>query len=151
MNRLITLMMLFLGATTAIAQTEEKEEVEEQVVETIKQKDSNERQAQIEFETTSIDFGTFSEKEPVQTCTFKFKNTGNAPLVIHQAMATCGCTVPTYPKEPIMPGEEGEINVRYNGKGKFPGQFRKSIVVRTNAAKELVRLRITGDMTPSTD
>lgn len=151
MNRLITLMILFMGATTASAQTEEKEEVEEQVVETIKQTSGNERQAQIEFETTSIDFGTFSEKEPVQTCTFKFKNTGNAPLVIHQAMATCGCTVPTYPKEPIMPGEEGEINVRYNGKGKFPGQFRKSIVVRTNAAKELVRLRITGDMTPSTD
>lgn len=151
MKQLFTLMLLFMGLGLANAQTEEKEEVEEQVVEPKTQKDDNVRQAQIEFEETTHDFGTFSEKEPVQTCTFKFKNTGNAPLVIHQAMATCGCTVPTYPKEPIMPGEEGEINVRYNGKGKFPGQFRKSIVIRSNAYRELVRLHITGDMTPSTD
>ena len=107
--------------------------------------------AEITFSETTHNFGTFSEKSPVQTCRFKFKNTGDSPLVIHQAMATCGCTVPSYPKEPIMPGEEGEIVVTYNGTGKFPGQFRKSVVVRTNATQELSRLYIEGDMTPSTD
>ena len=143
------MLLSLAGLGLANAQTEEAEE--EQVVQTITEKATDTKEAQITFETKEYDFGTFSEKDPVQYCTFKFKNTGNAPLVIHQAMATCGCTVPTYPKEPIMPGEESEISVRYNGKGKFPGQFRKSIVVRSNAHHELVRLRITGNMMPATD
>ena len=60
--------------------------------------------AEITFEKVSHDFGTFSEDAPVVHCTFKFTNTGDALLVIHQAIASCGCTVPEYPKEPIKPG-----------------------------------------------
>lgn len=63
--------------------------------------------ADITFEKTSHNFGAFSESNPKVTCTFKFKNTGDGPLVIHQAIASCGCTVPQYPKEPIKPGESG--------------------------------------------
>lgn len=106
--------------------------------------------ADIKFEKTTHDFGTFSEDAPVVTCTFKFTNTGDGLLVIHQAVASCGCTVPTYPKEPIKPGESGEITVKYNGAGKFPGHFKKSITIRTNAKQEIVRLYVSGDMTPST-
>ena len=96
--------------------------------------------AEIKFNETSHDFGSFPENAPKVTCKFKFTNTGDGPLVIHQAIASCGCTVPQYPKEPIKPGESGEITVTYNGAGKFPGHFRKSITLRTNAKQEVVRL-----------
>ena len=103
--------------------------------------------AQIKFDKTSHNFGTFSTKNPVQKCTFTFKNVGTAPLVIHQAIASCGCTVPDYTKTPVKPGEKGEIRVTYNGKGKFPGHFKKSITVRSNAATEMTRIYVEGDMT----
>ena len=93
------------------------------------------------------DFGTFSENSPVVSCTFTFSNVGNAPLVIHQAVASCGCTVPDYTKEPILPGQKGTIKVTYNGTGKYPGHFKKSITLRTNAKTEMLRLYIEGDMT----
>ena len=102
-------------------------------------------EAGIKFEKTSHDFGTFPESEKV-TCTFKFTNTGDNLLVIHQAIASCGCTVPQYSKEPIKPGETGEIVVTYNGAGKFPGHFKKSITIRTNAKQEIIRLYVEGDM-----
>ena len=101
--------------------------------------------AEINFEKTSHNFGSFPETEKV-TCTFKFTNTGDNLLVIHQAIASCGCTVPQYPKQPIKPGESGEIKVTYDGSGKFPGHFKKSITLRTNAKQEIVRLYIEGDM-----
>ena len=103
-------------------------------------------EAEIKFEKTSHDFGTFSESSPNVTCVFKFTNTGDKLLVIHQAIASCGCTVPQYPKEPIKPGEGGEIIVTYDGAGKFPGHFKKSITLRTNAKQEIVRLYVEGDM-----
>jgi hypothetical protein len=105
-------------------------------------------EAEIKFEKTSHNFGTFPESSPKVTCTFKFTNTGDKLLVIHQAMASCGCTVPQFPKEPIKPGESGEIIVTYNGAGKFPGHFKKSITIRTNAKQEIVRLYVEGDMQP---
>ena len=92
--------------------------------------------AEIKFDKLTHDFGTFSEKSPVVTCVFT-----------NQAIASCGCTVPEYTKTPVKPGEKGEIKVTYNGTGKFPGHFKKSITVRTNGAVEMTRLYIEGDMT----
>ncbi len=103
--------------------------------------------ADIKFDKTTNDFGTFSENDPVVSCVFNFTNIGDAPLVIHQAVASCGCTVPDYTKEPILPGKTGTIKVTYNGKGKYPGHFKKSITVRTNAKTEMMRLYIEGNMT----
>ena len=102
--------------------------------------------AEIKFEKMTHDFGKFSEKEPVVSCVFSFTNIGELPLVINQAVASCGCTVPEYTKTPIQPGEKGEVKVTYNGNGKFPGHFKKSITVRTNGAVEMTRLYIEGDM-----
>ena len=107
--------------------------------------------AEITFEKTSHNFGEFPEEQPKVSCEFKFKNTGDGPLVIHQAIASCGCTVPQYPKEPIKPGESGIITVTYDGAGKFPGHFRKTITLRTNSKDEITRLVIEGDMMPSAD
>lgn len=104
------------------------------------------KQAQIKFDKTTWNFGTFPETA-IQSCVFTFKNEGDAPLIINQAVASCGCTVPTYTKKPVMPGEKGELKVTYNGKGKFEGHFKKSITVRTNGTPEVVRLYVEGDMT----
>ena len=102
--------------------------------------------AEIKFDKTSHNFGQFSEKQPIQKCTFTFTNTDTAPLVINQAIASCGCTVPAYTKTPILPGKKGEITVTYNGTGKFPGHFKKTITVRSNATTEMTRLQVEGDM-----
>ncbi len=104
------------------------------------------KQADIKFDKTTMDFGKFPESNPVQKCTFTFTNTGNAPLIINQAIASCGCTVPEYTKEPVAPGKTGTINVTYNGKGKFPGYFKKTITIRTNGKTEMTRLYISGEM-----
>ena len=107
---------------------------------------AQDNQAQIKFDKVSHDFGTFSESNPVQECVFTFTNVGQAPLIINQAVASCGCTVPSYTKEPIASGKTGAIKVTYNGKGKFPGHFKKSITVRTNGKPEMSRLYVEGTM-----
>lgn len=103
--------------------------------------------AEIKFDKTTYNFGTFSENSPKVTGSFTFTNIGDAPLVVHQAVASCGCAVPEYTKEPILPGKSGKITVTYDGTGKLPGHFKKSITLRTNAKTEMVRLFIEGDMT----
>ena len=105
-----------------------------------------ENYAEIKFDTLRHNFGKFSQKDPIVKCSFRFKNTGTAPLVIHQAFASCGCTIPTYTKEPIKPGDKGVVDVTYDGTDKFPGHFQKTITIRTNALTEVVRLVIEGTM-----
>jgi hypothetical protein len=107
---------------------------------------SQDKQASIKFAKTTHSFGAFSEKDPIQKCTFVFTNAGTAPLVINQAVASCGCTVPIYTKTPVLPGEKGEIKVTYNGAGKFPGHFKKTITIRSNGEPEMTRLYIEGEM-----
>ena len=102
---------------------------------------------EIKFEKTLVDFGTFSMDDPVQKCTFKFKNVGDAKLVITSVHASCGCTVADYPKDFIAPGATGEITVTYDGSNKMPGRFKKNIQVFTNCQEEMARIFIQGDMT----
>jgi hypothetical protein len=110
----------------------------------------------IKFEKTTIDFGTFSQDNPVQTCVFKFKNVGKAKLAITYVHTSCGCTVADYPKDYISPGGSGEIRVTYDGTGKLPGKLKKTVQVFYNGkpnSEDLVRLYVTGEMTavPSKD
>lgn len=107
---------------------------------------AQQNQASIKFDKMIHNFGTFSEDQPTQKCVFTFTNVGTAPLIINQAVASCGCTIPSYTKAPIKPGEKGEIKVTYNGTGAFPGHFKKTITVRTNGITELTRLYIEGVM-----
>ena len=103
---------------------------------------AQQNQASIKFDKMIHNFGTFSESQPTQKCVFTFTNVGTAPLIINQAVASCGCTIPSYTKAPIKPGEKGEIKVTYNG----TGNFKKTITVRTNGVTELTRLYIEGVM-----
>ena len=107
---------------------------------------AQQNQASIKFDKMIHNFGTFSEDQPTQKCVFTFTSVGTAPLIINQAVASCGCTIPSYTKAPIKPGEKGEIKVTYNGTGAFPGHFKKTITVRTNGVTELTRLYIEGVM-----
>lgn len=102
-------------------------------------------QAVIKFDKTNHDFGTFKESKK-QNYEFVFTNTGDKPLVIHQAFSSCGCTVAKFTKDPIQPGQKGSLSVTYNGKGKFPGHFKKPITVRSNAANSMARVYIEGNM-----
>ncbi|MBT8296800.1 MAG: DUF1573 domain-containing protein [Maribacter sp.] len=94
----------------------------------------------MEFEKSEHDFGTIEQGTPQETI-FAFTNTGNAPLVITNATSSCGCTVPNPPKEPIAPGEKGELVVKFNGSGQ--NQVTKTITVVANTAKgsELLRIK----------
>lgn len=92
------------------------------------------------FEKSEHDFGTI-EQGTAQETVFKFKNTGNAPLIITSATSSCGCTVPNPPKEPIPAGESNEIVVKFNGSGQ--NQVTKTITVKANTEKgsELIRIK----------
>lgn len=105
-----------------------------------------EKKAEIKFDKEVHNFGSFPEENPEVTCVFTFTNIGNAPLIINRAMATCGCTVPVFTEEPVMPGKTGTVKVTYNGKGKFPGHFKKTITILSNANTNMYRLYIEGDM-----
>lgn len=104
---------------------------------------AQEKIAKIEFKTDVIDYGTI-EKGADGLRTFEFTNTGNAPLIISKVSSTCGCTVPKKPKDPIMPGETGEIQVKYDTKRVMP--IRKTITVLSNAETPTVALKIKGNV-----
>ena len=99
----------------------------------------------MEFEKSEHDFGIIEQGTPQETI-FTFTNTGNAPLVITNATSSCGCTVPNPPKEPIAPGEKGELVVKFNGSGQ--NQVTKTITVVANTAKGSALLRIKAFVNP---
>ncbi|WP_055435682.1 DUF1573 domain-containing protein [Lacinutrix algicola] len=104
---------------------------------------AQEKVAKIEFKETTIDYGTV-EKGSNGIRTFEFTNTGDAPLIISKASSSCGCTVPTTPKAPIMPGMTGKIDVKYDTKRVAP--IRKTITVLSNAVTPTVSLKIRGEV-----
>lgn len=100
------------------------------------------RAANIVFEYKVYNYDTV-ERGADGNCLFRFTNTGNAPLLIADVNASCGCTKPHWNKKPVKPGESGVIRVTYNTN--LTGRFRKTIVVKSNAANQPnVPLRITG-------
>jgi hypothetical protein len=102
--------------------------------------------AKMTFENTRYDFGTIEEGEIV-THIYKFTNTGKVPLVISDARSTCGCTVPNWPKDPIQPGDDGEISVKFDSKGKKDEQ-KKAITITANTYPNQTFLQIKGMVIP---
>lgn len=94
-----------------------------------------------EFESEVIDYGEIAENSDGNRV-FKFKNVGKSPLIISQVKGSCGCTVPTKPEKPIMPGESGEIKVKYATNR--IGPFSKTVTITSNAYEETKVLRIKG-------
>ena len=137
MKRFIALMSIFFLTIGVMAQEQPKE---------APQPDPNGPVMTVENPT--IDYGEVVRGDDDGVRYFKFKNTGKSPLKLVNVRSSCGCTVPTYPKEDIMPGEEAEIMVKYNMN---PGRFSKAITITTNGQPERVVLRIKGIVvTPET-
>lgn len=104
---------------------------------------SDRNEAIISFDSVTCNFGTIAIGEKVNH-TFRFKNTGKAPLLIAQVTPSCGCTTTKdWPQHPIMPGESGQISVEFNSRG-FPGQIDKSISVLTNCTPANWDLKLKG-------
>jgi hypothetical protein len=100
--------------------------------------------AQIEFQKETHDYGTIKYAGD-GTCEFKFTNTGNAPLIISNAKGSCGCTVPDWPRDPVMPGKSAVIKVKYDTKR--PGAINKSVTITSNAGNSPTKvIRIKGNV-----
>lgn len=102
---------------------------------------AQEKTAKIAFKTETVDYGEIAKgSDGVRV--FEFTNTGDAPLVISKVSSSCGCTIPKKPEAPIMPGETGEIQVKYDTKR--VGPIRKAITVISNADTPTKILKIKG-------
>lgn len=104
---------------------------------------AQEKQAEISFDHTRHDFGTFKEGDYLSHI-FTFVNTGNAPLILSTVNSSCSCVLPSWSKEPIMPGDSAKITILYYSIGRGIGSFIKHITVLSNAKTEMVTLIITG-------
>jgi len=101
------------------------------------------KKADIKFSEISYNFGTIPEHGGKVSHSFEFTNTGDANLVIIDASADCGCTVPEFPTRPIAPGKKGTIKVTFDPLYR-QGAFNKVVTIRTNAKPKKVRLKISG-------
>jgi hypothetical protein len=104
----------------------------------------NNKTPKFEFEKSNFDFGTITSGEQVST-EFKFKNIGDADLVISQVKGSCGCTEPEYSKEAIAPGAEGVIKVTYKSEG-MSGQITKTVTILANTLPNTKVLTISGEV-----
>ena len=105
------------------------------------------QQPVITFEKTEHDFGKINEADGRVSVVFSFKNEGMAPLILSNVRASCGCTTPTWTKEPVEPGQTGSITVTYNPNGR-PGRFQKTVTITSNATEATKRVYIKGEVIP---
>jgi hypothetical protein len=108
----------------------------------------NDKAGVFSFETEEIDFGTINQNDN-GVKVFKFTNTGKTPLVITDVKTSCGCTVPTYSKKPILSGETGEIEIKYDTNR--IGVFTKTITIVSNANEPSKILKIKGEVLPKSN
>ena len=101
----------------------------------------------ITFEKTEHDFGKIHEEDGRVSTVFEFKNEGMTPLVLSNVRASCGCTTPTWTKEPVEPGQTGSITVTYNPNGR-PGRFQKTVTITSNASEPSKKVYIKGEVLP---
>ena len=149
MKKIILLLTAFLIGFVVLAQripqpekAEPVVEIEEAKQEQIEEPSSN---ATIDFESKVYDYGVL-EHNGNGDGDFIFTNNGTEALLIKNAKGSCGCTVPTWPREPIMPGETSRIGVKYATNR--VGKFTKTITLTTNASKKPAILTIKGEVTP---
>ncbi|WPP51620.1 DUF1573 domain-containing protein [Catalinimonas niigatensis] len=103
----------------------------------------------IAFVENSHDFGDIEQGEKVNYV-FKFENSGTEPLILSNVLTTCGCTATSWPREPLAPGEEGEIAVSFNSAGKM-GKQNKVVTVVSNAVNAQERVKIITNVLPKKD
>ena len=146
MKNIVLMMILIIGfvacnedASSKIDTSKQKKRTEV----TLDQVDT-ETNAQMEFEEVEWNFGEITQGESVEYA-FKFTNTGSDPLIITSAKGSCGCTVPEWPREPVAPGENGVIDVKFNSKGK-KGKQNKRVTLITNMVPSQKILTVKGQV-----
>lgn len=142
MKKLMLAMVALATLSFTACNNKASEKVDQNKKEIAEERDSKTQEFPVmEFEESEYDFGTVEEGEVVEH-TFVFTNTGDVPLVVSDAQSTCGCTVPTYTREPIAPGDNGELLVKFNTRGK-PNQQMKAvrIVANTQSGRETIRIK----------
>ncbi|MCF8229136.1 MAG: DUF1573 domain-containing protein [Bacteroidales bacterium] len=127
---ILILVVVFAGTSVLYAQSSSN-------------KEDNPNAPEISFEKTVHDYGTI-EVGGDGTCYFEFENTGKEPLILSRPRSSCGCTVPTWPKQPILPGKTDKVKVTYNTKR--VGRINKSVTIYSNAKNNPVILRIKGEV-----
>ena len=94
--------------------------------------------AQMKFASTTVNYGTITQNsDPIRT--ISFINDGTEPLIIKSAKGSCGCTIPTFPKEPIMPGASAEIKIKYDTKRL--GAINKTVTIQSNAGVKILKVK----------
>ena len=143
MKTSVILSMLCLSIITVSCKENATAKVKKENIEIAAERDAKIKVggAKIAFDRTEHDFGTINEGDIVETI-FSFTNTGKSELIISSAKGSCGCTVPEWPKEPILPGEKGEIKVKFNSDRK-PNKQQKNVtlVTNTNEGKEILIIK----------
>jgi hypothetical protein len=124
-------MLFFILLLTGAAYAQETQKVQTDTI----------AKATIVFDNLEHDFGNLKIGADGE-CVFKFENKGTLPLIISRVAASCGCTTPSWTKDPVLPGKTGEIKVKYDTSR--PGMFSKTITVISNAETSSVLLRING-------
>lgn len=105
---------------------------------------SAEKESIITFDNPEFNFGKIKAGEKIENI-FKFKNTGNAPLIITDVTVTCGCTAAEKPEAPVMPGSEGKIKIVFDSKNKS-GTQNRTITVKSNAKNKVNYLKLVGEV-----
>ena len=149
MKNLFVISLVVIGLSFASCNKDATKKIKTENLEVAKERDSEIKLGgpRFKFDKTEHDFGTINEGDVVETV-FSFTNEGKSELIITSAKGSCGCTVPDWPKEPIMPGEAEEIKVKFNSYRK-PNLQQKQITLRTNTegGKEILKIR--AQVTPS--
>ena len=105
---------------------------------------AQQKEANLSFDKKIHDFGEIKEADGIVTYNFTYTNTGNEALIIQKVNSSCGCTVPTWTKQPIAPGEKGSVSAAYNPKNR-PGKFNKTLTVNSDGTNPTIVLRIKGN------
>ena len=127
--------------STSATQAKAPVKKEQQRTATTSVKNDNPKAPDIKFDKTVHDYGTIQQHGDGK-CEFTFTNAGKEPLILSNVRSSCGCTVPTWPREPILPGQKGVIKVKYDTKR--IGTINKSVYVTSNAKVSPVSLKIKG-------
>ncbi len=143
----VVVVALALG-TAACTNAADKIKAEEERID-LTQTVSNEEVAEIVFTEEMHDFGDITEGSK-QEHLFSFKNTSKVPLVITSATGSCGCTVPEWPRNPIAPGESGEIKVSFDSTGRS-GRQDKQVTIEANTVPRTTVIKITSNVLPKTE
>jgi hypothetical protein len=123
----------------------QKEDAAKFAEEKVKQEEAMKNATTVQLIDSVYNFGTITEDEKVEF-SYRFKNTGTNPLVIFEAHASCGCTIPEKPEKPILPGETGFIKVVFNSSGKKNQHIDKDITVSSNVSPSFPVLKLRGEV-----